>query len=91
MDKNYEIIQDILSRAIQITVNQKKDVSWEFYPLSKVLSISISFDGKYDGGLIKRYSVKVEDTECLEMIQKELMLIQSNNMEIKLEDDFLGD
>ncbi|NFF78357.1 hypothetical protein [Clostridium sporogenes] len=87
MDKNYEIIQDILTKAIQITVTQKQDVSWEFYPLSKVLSISISFNGKCSKGLVKTYGVKVEDTECLKIIQKELMSIQANN----LEDDFLGD
>ncbi|AUN11226.1 hypothetical protein [Clostridium botulinum] len=84
MDKNYEIIQDILTRAIEITVTQKQDVSWEFYPLTKTLKISIPFN---DGTLVKTYRVKVEDTECLKIIQKELMNIQTNN----LEDDFLGD
>lgn len=84
MDKNYEIIQDILTKAIQITVTQKQDVSWEFYPLTKTLRISIPFN---DGSLIKTYGVKVEDIECLKIIQKELMGIQANN----LEDDFLGD
>ncbi|ABS40470.1 hypothetical protein [Clostridium botulinum] len=84
MDKNYEIIQDILFRAIQITVTQKHDVSWEFYPLTRTLRISIPFN---NGSLIKTYGVKVEDTECLKIIQKELMGIQTNN----LEDDFLGD
>ncbi len=84
MDKNYEIIQDILTRAIQITVSQKQDVSWEFYPLTRTLRISIPFN---DGTLVKTYGVKIEDTECLKIIQKELMNIQTNN----LEDDFLGD
>ncbi|ACO83663.1 hypothetical protein [Clostridium botulinum] len=84
MDKNYEIIKDILTRAIEITVTQKQDVSWEFYPLTKTLKISIPFN---DGTLVKTYGVKVEDTECLKIIQKELMNIQTNN----LEDDFLGD
>ncbi|KRU24038.1 hypothetical protein VT91_36870 [Clostridium sporogenes] len=84
MDKNYEIIQDILFRTIQITVTQKQDVSWEFYPLTRTLRISIPFN---DGTLVKTYGVKVEDTECLKIIQKELMGIQASN----LEDDFLGD
>ncbi|MBO0569973.1 hypothetical protein [Clostridium botulinum] len=84
MDKNYEIIQDILFRAIQITVTQKQNVSWEFYPLSKTLRISIP---SLNGSLVKTYGVKVEDTECLKIIQKELMGIQAKN----LEDDFLGD
>ncbi|NFC86281.1 hypothetical protein EXN13_00915 [Clostridium botulinum] len=83
MDKNYEIIQDILTRAIQITVNQKQDVSWEFYPLTRTLRISIPFN---DGTLVKTYGVKVEDTQCLKIIQRELMGIQASN----LEDDFLG-
>ena len=91
MDKNYEIIQDILFRAMQITVTQKQDVSWAFYPLSKTLSISISFNGKCERGLVKTYSVKVEDTECLEMIRKELDIIQINDVDCSLEeDDFLG-
>ncbi|EJO5349347.1 hypothetical protein NRP93_003519 [Clostridium botulinum] len=84
MDKNYEIIQDILTKSIQITVIQKQDVSWEFYPLTKTLRISIP---SLNGSLVKTYGVKVEDTECLKIIQKELMSTQANN----LEDDFLGD
>lgn len=86
MDKNYEIIQDILFRAIQITVNQKQDVSWEFFSLSKTLSISISFNGECKEGLVKTYSVKVEDVECLKIIQDELINLQYEN----LDDEFLG-
>lgn len=91
MEENLKLVQDILSRAIQITVTQKQDVSWEFYALSKTLSISIAFNGECELGLVKTYSVKVEDTKCLEMIQKELMHIQINDMDCNLDDDFLGD
>jgi hypothetical protein len=89
MDKNYEMIQDILSRAIQITVTQKQDVSWQFYPLIKTLAISISFNGESEQGLKKTYSVKVEDTKCLEMVQQELMNLQLIEMYTNLDEDFL--
>lgn len=93
MDKNYELLQDILSRAIQITVTQKQDVSWEFYPLTKHLRISIMVNGKtsmHKSGLTKTWSVNVEDTEYLEIVQQELMNLQLNSMNLNLEEDFLG-
>jgi hypothetical protein len=88
MDKNYEIIQDILSRAIQITITQKQDVSWEFYTGTKTLVIRIKFGTK--SGLTKGYSINVEDTESLEIVQQELMNIQINDLDTNLENDFLG-
>lgn len=84
MDKNIEIIKDILTRAIKITVNQKQDVSWEFYPLTKTLRISIPFK---EIELIKTYGVKVEDTEGLKAVQNELINLQNEN----LNNDFLGE
>lgn len=89
MDKNYEIIQDILARAIQITVTQKQDVSWQFYPGIRTLAIRIKLGTK--GGLTKEYSIKVEDTEALEIVQQELINIQLSEMDTNLEDDFLGE
>lgn len=83
MDKNIEIIKDILTRAIQITVSQKQDVSWEFYPLTKTLRISIPFKKI---GLIKTYGVKVEDIEGLKAVQNELVNLQCED----LNNDFLG-
>lgn len=89
MDKNYEMIQDILSRAIQITVTQKQDVSWQFFTGIRTLAIRIKLGTK--GGLTKEYSIKVEDTEALEMVQQELINIQISDMNANLEDDFLGE
>ncbi|WP_102400179.1 hypothetical protein [Haloimpatiens massiliensis] len=83
MDKNIEIIKDILARAIQITVNQKQDVSWEFYPLTKTLRISTPLK---EIGLIKTYWVKVEDTGGLKAVQNELINLQCED----LNNDFLG-
>lgn len=85
MEANLHIIQSIMIKAIKITTTQKQDVSFEFYPMTSVLVVSICFNGKSSNGLTKTWGVNIRDTECLGEVMKDL-----NDIDETLEGDFLG-
>ena len=76
--------------AIKITTTQEQDVSFEFHPMTSILSISIYFNDKCNNGLTKSWSVNVKGSECLGKVLKDLNAIDETK-EQAIEDDFLGE
>lgn len=91
MEKNLKLVQDIMLKAIKITTTQEQDVSFEFYPMTSTLSISIYFNGKCSNGLTKSWSVNVKESECLDEVLKDLNVIDETKEKAIVEDDFLGE
>lgn len=85
MDKNMQLVQDIMIQAIKINNTQKPDVRFEFFPLTKVLRIDIYINGKCGDGLTKSWSVKTTDTDSLKEVLNDL-----NAIDKAIEEDFLG-
>ena len=85
MNNNTTLILEIMTQAIKINNTQKQNIHFEFYPLTKVLSIDIYFNGKSGKGLTKTWSVDTTQDEYLKEVKKDLDLIDET-----IEDDFLG-
>ncbi|MGH4125629.1 MAG: hypothetical protein ACREV6_22180 [Clostridium sp.] len=90
MKGNLKLVQDIMLRAIEITTTQNQDVSFEFFPLSGVLTIAIYFQGKCVNGLTKSWSVNVKEHGCLDEVLKDLSAIEETKEPGIVEDEFLG-
>lgn len=89
MDKNLQLVQDIMVQAIKINNTQKPDVRFDFYPLTKVLRIDIYINGKTGDGLTKSWSVRTTDTDSLNEVLKDLNAIDETKNQA-VEEDFLG-
>lgn len=86
------LILEIMSKAININNDPENSaqISFEFYPNTKVLRISIYINGKQSKGLTKSWSVDTTDEESLRIVKKDLQEIELPKNEIS-ETDLLGD
>jgi hypothetical protein len=93
MEENLKIIQEIMSKGIQINndVENKAQIRFEFYPSTKVFHIDIYVNGKCNNGLTKSWSVNTTDKESLEIVRKDLFELELPKSETQLDNDFLGD
>lgn len=88
MDKNLEIIQQIFQEAIRLDCMQNQNIEVNYHSASKRLRVEIEYQGNstfYDG-LTRSYSVSVKNTELLSKVLNEI-----KELEIPVDDDFLGD
>ncbi|WP_061342906.1 hypothetical protein [Clostridium botulinum] len=88
MDKNLEIIQQIFQEAIRLDCTQDQNIEVNYYSGSKRLRVEIAYQGNptFNDGLTRSYSVSVKNTELLGKVLSEV-----KELEIPVDDDFLGD
>ena len=90
MDKNIQLVQEIMIQAININNTQKPDAHFEFYPLTKALHIDLYINGKCGEGLTKSWHVRTTDTDSLNEVLKDLNAIDKTEDKVIEEEDFLG-